>query len=193
MPIAIPVVNLNTGEVVYFTNVSSNGAMCDVGNTNKLESNTVIGTYGDKSYDDIPMCLNYGELANIVRASCSFPGVFVPKNIDGIDFIDGGVRVNTPVKILKEMGANKVIAVTFNCNNKFNFGINNIIGISEQCFNLLSHNSNVSEQNEASVNIRLCINNVSLLDFSKTNMLVARGYNIVNRNIKKIKRLLEID
>lgn len=193
MPLAIPAVNLNTGEIVYFgQDIKNTEDFCteDKNSTSEQESEGLITAYGDNHFDDFPTCLKYGDLADIIRASCSFPGVFIPKKIEGVDYIDGGVRVNTPVSVLKRMGAEKVIAVTFNCNNKYNFGIKNIIGISEQAFNLLSHNSNISEQNEADVNIRLCIDNVSLLDFSKSEMLFRRGYNIVSRNIGKIKEML---
>lgn len=194
LPIAIPAVNLQTGEIVYFSNADSEiQNFCDngIGENKENDIEGIITSYGDKSYDDFPTCLNYGELASVIRASCSFPGVFIPKNIDGIDYIDGGVRTNTPTQILKKMGADKVIAVSFNCNSKHHLGINNIIGISEQAFNILSHSSNKSEQDLADVNIRLCINQVSLLDFSKSRMLALRGYNIVNRNIQKIKKMLD--
>lgn len=116
----------------------------------------------------------------------------MPKVIDNIEYIDGGVRVNTPVKILKQMGAKNTIAVTFDCNKRERMGAYNFIGVSEQAFNLLSHSSNECEQDMADINLRLCISNVSLLDFSKTSILVQRGYNLVARNIQEIKKRLEL-
>jgi len=194
MPIAIPVVKLLNGEIVYFSNIIKDGSgLCLSQNTNNISNMTgIIGNIYNNQYDDLPTCINYGDVADIVRASCSFPGVFIPKKINGIQYIDGGVRVNTPVDVLKQMGAEKIIAVSFNCNNKSNEGILNIIGISEQAFNIISHTSNNVEQYNADVNIRLCLNNVSLLDFTKSKMLALRGYNIVNRNIDRIKKLLDI-
>lgn len=194
MPIAIPVVKLKNGEIVYFSNSikKTNDFCSSTENTNQnIEIKGLVEESFGKQYDDFATCLKKGDVANIVRASCSFPGVFIPKVIDGIEYIDGGVRVNTPVEVLRRMGADKIIAVSFNCNGKSNAGINNIIGISEQAFNIISHSSNNFEQYNADVNIRLCINNVSLLDFSKTSQLIARGYNIVSKNITKIKKLLE--
>jgi len=196
MPIAIPVVKLKNGEIIYFSNkVTQKQDFCSNFKNSKKNINVtgLVGNFAGKQYDDFPTCINYGELADIVRASCSFPGVFVPKVIDGIEYIDGGVRVNTPVEVLRHMGADKIIAVSFDCNNKSNDKISNIVGISEQAFNIISHTSNNIEQYNADVNIRLCIKNVSLLDFSKTQLLAKRGYNIVARNINQIKRLLEIE
>lgn len=177
MPLAIPVVDLTTGEIVYFWNMRKRCLVLE----DSLE------------YDDEPSYYSNGELASIVRASCSVPGVFVPKIIDKEHYIDGGVRVNTPVDVLKKMGADKIIAITFDCNKNSNFGIWNVIGISSQAFNIMTHSSNKDEVQKADVNVRLCLNNVSLLDLSNATYVAKRGYNIVARNINKIKKKLELE
>lgn len=182
MPLAIPTVDLNTGEIVYFWN-------------NKKDN---IGGHRscliqeNAQYDDIPAYNNGGELASIIRASCSVPGIFVPKKLDEDYYVDGGVRVNTPVEALKKMGADKVIAVTFDCNKRPTFSIENIVGISAQAYNIMTHSINMDEIAKADVNVHLCLNNVSLLDVSKAGYLAKRGYNIVASNIAKIKEMLEI-
>lgn len=176
-PLAIPVVDLNTGEIVYFCSKEIYNRSCLVED--------------DPKYDDEPSyCLN-GDLASIVRASCSVPGVFVPKKIGEDYYVDGGVRVNTPVEVLRKMGADKIIAVTFNCNKRPTFSIDNIVGISSQAFNIMAHSSNIDEINSADVNIHLCIEGVSLLDVSKSRYLATRGYNIVAKNIVRIKEMLK--
>lgn len=52
-----------------------------------------------------------GPIADIVRASISIPGVFVPEKVHGRLMIDGGVADRVPVSTVKEMGANIVIGV----------------------------------------------------------------------------------
>lgn len=178
-PIAIPTVNLNTGEIVYFWN-------------KKYKRNEFVLTE-NSSYDDEPSYFDKGDLASIIRASCSVPGVFAPKKIEDEYYVDGGVRVNTPVEVLKKMGADKIIAVTFNCNKNSTFSIENVVGISTQAFNIMTHSSNVNEIHLADVNIQLCLNNVSLLDLSKTTEVAKRGYYVVQRNILKIKEILGIN
>ena len=178
-PLAIPAIDLNTGEIMYFCNKEINSRSC------LIEE--------DNSYDDIPSYCIAGDLASIIRASCSVPGVFVPKKIGDKYFVDGGVRVNTPVEILRKMGAEKVIAVTFNCNKNLTFSIENVVGISSKAFDIMTHSSNIDEVSTADVNIRLCLDNVSLLDISKATYAARRGYNMVARNIIKIKEMLEIE
>ncbi len=176
-PLAIPTVDLHTGEIVYFWNKRNDTRQCFI--QEKI------------SYDDEPSYYTKGELAGIVRASCSVPGVFVPKKIEEDYYVDGGVRVNTPVDVLKKMGADKVIAVTFDCNRRPTFSIENVVGISTQAFNIMTHSSNMDEIAMADLNIHLCLNNISLLDLSKSTQIAKRGYNIVARNIVKIKEMLD--
>lgn len=188
-PLAISTVELATGEIVYFLKEENNND--ENGNENKNNNNfrsCVIQDYNE--YDDKPSYKTHGNLASIIRASCSVPGIFVPKKIEDKTYVDGGVRVNTPTEILKKMGADKVIAVTFDCNKKSSFSIDNVVGISSQAFNIMSHNSNKEDVDNADVNIRLCLNKVSLLDFSNANYIATRGYNIVARNICRIKEKL---
>ena len=180
MPLAIPAVNLNTGEIVYFWN-----------NNNQERRNCLIQE--TEQFDDIPSYYTSGDLASIIRASCSVPGVFVPKKIGEEYYVDGGVRVNTPVEVLRKMGADKIIVVTFDCNKKPTFSIQNVVGISTQAYNIMTHSINMDEIASADVNIHLCLKNISLLDMSKSTYLAKRGYNIVARNILKIKQILNID
>ena len=51
------------------------------------------------------------ELA--VRASMSFPAIYTTCSYDKYNFIDGGSKDNLPVKILKDMGVGKVLALGF--------------------------------------------------------------------------------
>ncbi len=57
--------------------------------------------------------LGSGELALAVRASMSFPGVFPPVEIDGRVLVDGGIVNNIPVSVVRELGADIVIASSF--------------------------------------------------------------------------------
>lgn len=52
-----------------------------------------------------------GEIARAVHASIAIPGVVVPVNIGGHDYIDGGISDPLPVDVLREMGIERIIAV----------------------------------------------------------------------------------
>lgn len=52
-----------------------------------------------------------GDLAMAVRASMAVPAVFAPAEIDGRILVDGGISDNVPIDVVREMGADVVIAV----------------------------------------------------------------------------------
>lgn len=53
-----------------------------------------------------------GSLAKAIRASTSIPFIFEPAKYQGRRLIDGGTAVPVPVQVVKEMGAEVVIAVS---------------------------------------------------------------------------------
>jgi NTE family protein len=52
-----------------------------------------------------------GSLIDPVRASCAYPGMFLPVNIDGHWLVDGMLSHPVPTVPLREMGARRVLAV----------------------------------------------------------------------------------
>lgn len=178
IPIAIPTVDLNTGEVIYYLNKEI--VLDDI---RKLDTN----------FDDEPSYRYNGNIASIVRASCSFPAVFEPKFLDNNILIDGGVRVNTPVSILKLMGADKVISVIFGKNDHCKNYNNNIVSISLRAFDIMSHQVNESEVSNSDYVINIITDNISLLDGSKTNILSNLGYEKTKKDINNIKEILDYD
>ena len=55
-----------------------------------------------------------GPVVKAIAASAAVPGIFVPVEIDGHEYVDGGLVENVPVSALKAMGANMRIAVDLN-------------------------------------------------------------------------------
>jgi NTE family protein len=53
-----------------------------------------------------------GPLVDAVRASCAYPGVFLPVKVNGRLLVDGMLAHSLPTKPARDMGADKVLAVT---------------------------------------------------------------------------------
>jgi NTE family protein len=52
-----------------------------------------------------------GSIIDPVRASCAYPGMFLPVEIRGRWFVDGMLSYPVPTRPLREMGAERVLAV----------------------------------------------------------------------------------
>jgi NTE family protein len=86
----------------------------------------LIGHLGDRTFDDLRLplalvavdlndgsevILRDGRVVDAVRATISLPGVFTPVERDGQLLVDGGLLNNLPADVVRQMGADVVIAV----------------------------------------------------------------------------------
>jgi NTE family protein len=58
-----------------------------------------------------PAVFNRGDLGWAVQASCAIPGRFAPVRVLGRDMVDADVSSPLPVKVARQLGARKVLAV----------------------------------------------------------------------------------
>ena len=102
------------------------------------------------------MVLNKGEMAQSIRTSISIPLVFKPVEINGRMLVDGGLSAPVPSEIVRDMGANIVIAVNLDkhyYDEKWKPGWYNIANDS---LNILRHHLALS--NVANADIVIDIN-----------------------------------
>ncbi|NNJ77695.1 MAG: BamA/TamA family outer membrane protein [Xanthomonadales bacterium] len=82
--------------------------------------------------------LTEGSLPDAVRASMSVPGVFSPVEIHGRLLVDGGMANNLPVNIVREMGADIVIAVDISSQMLSREQLTSVLSVTEQLTNFLT-------------------------------------------------------
>lgn len=171
MPLAIPAVDISTGEIIYYL-------------SKRLDNNAMIK-------DELEnFVINYnGNIASIVRASSSFPGVFEPKLLNNRYLVDGGVRVNTPVSILKNMGAEKIISVCFDTKSN-NIQVN-IISIAMKSFEIMGKELCRAQRELSDLVIIPKLGKVSLLECDKTSMIANAGYISTKAVISDIKKMID--
>lgn len=58
--------------------------------------------------------LNSGRVSVALRASCAFPGIFLPVRVGQHTLVDGGLVHPVPALVARQMGADYVIAVELN-------------------------------------------------------------------------------
>ena len=94
-----------------------------------------------------------GNTGQAVRASSSVPGVFQPVNINGRDFVDGGLTSPIPVKVARNLGAEVVIAVDISAKPR-SAKIDGVTDILLQTFGIMGQSISSSELPLADVVIR---------------------------------------
>ena len=115
--------------------------------------------------------LGSGDLARAVRASLSLPVFFAPVEIDGQQLIDGGPANNLPVSVVREMGADVVIAVDITAPLLAEDELDSVLSVADQMTNILIQRT-VQEQvallGNDDILIRPDLEGIGGLDFSKT-------------------------
>lgn len=132
--------------------------------------------------------INDIEVGKAIHASSAFPVIFKPCEYKDHLFVDGGVLDNTPIKILKQNGADKVIAIKFDSDsvNKES----NVMDITMKTIDIMG-NKLCDEQFEISdYTLTIPSDGTGLLDVENLDYCYKSGYNETIRQINEIKKAI---
>jgi NTE family protein len=139
--------------------------------------------------DGEKVVLRSGEAALAVRASCCIPGMFVPVEIGGRKFVDGGLTENLPLSPLKDMGADIKIGVNV-IRWHSRKEVKNVIDVMTNSISILaSHQRHLVPQN-VDILIEPKLDDYSPSDFKKNVDLIKEGYRAAQAKIPEIKELI---
>lgn len=141
----------------------------------------------DLQNDDIDYIYD-APIATATRASMSFPGVYTPCQYGEYNFIDGGTKDNLPIKILKDMGADKTIALSFKIDDYE--PKEDIFSILLRTVDIFSLKDVRKAQKEADLSIEIDCQGTSLLEITDADEVIKNGYDTIMNNKEKIQRLL---
>ncbi|WP_335870499.1 patatin-like phospholipase family protein [Bacillus sp. 2205SS5-2] len=130
-----------------------------------------------------------GSIAEAVRASISIPGIFVPEKKDGRILVDGGVIDRVPVSVVKEMGADIVIAVDVSHVNK-EAELNNIYDIIMQSIDILQLEILENRVIHSDVMIRPHVEMFSSKAFTNIEEMIEVGEQEAKKHIPQIQTLI---
>jgi len=82
--------------------------------------------------------LGSGDLAMAMRASMAVPGAFAATEIDGRVLVDGGITNNLPINVVRDMGADIVIAVDISTPLAPAESVSNMLQITAQLTSIMT-------------------------------------------------------
>lgn len=130
-----------------------------------------------------------GSVADAVRASISIPGIFVPEEIDGKLLVDGGVVDRVPASVVKEMGADVIIAVDVS-SLKIKPQIKSIIDVILQSIDIMQNEMVRRHELNTDIVIRPNLSNYSLRSFEQAAELIELGKSETEKQLAKIKNTI---
>lgn len=127
-----------------------------------------------------------GNTGMAVRASSSVPGIFQPVNINGHEYVDGGLVSPVPIRVARSLGADFVIAVDISDkpqNNKTQTSVEVML----QTFNIMGQSISRNELPEADMVIRPITPGISATDFKDRHLAVLQGEKAVAAILLELK------
>ena len=130
-----------------------------------------------------------GNTGMAVRASSAVPGVFQPVNINGRDYVDGGLVSPIPVRAARSLGANFVIAVDISVNPR-DARTASTFDVLLQTFAIMGRSISRYETTEADIVIRPVTAELPATDFAGRHRAVLEGEKAAAAAMAEIKEKL---
>lgn len=131
-----------------------------------------------------------GEVAPAVRASISVPGVFIPFQWQDMLLVDGAVLNPTPIDVVRNMGADIVIAVDL-ARKGAPSPITNLFDVMIESINIMERQ--IFNQRQQQCDVLVCpeVAHISPSSFEAMDECVQKGEETIVELIPEIRRLLE--
>jgi NTE family protein len=130
-----------------------------------------------------------GNTGMAVRASAAVPGVFQPVNINGREYVDGGLVSPIPAKAARTLGANFVIAVDISVKPR-DARTSSTLDVLLQTFAIMGQSISRYETAEADIVVRPITAELPATDFAGRHRAVLEGEKAAAAAMPEIKERL---
>jgi len=123
--------------------------------------------------EGVSVYYSHGSIIPPLRASCSYPGLFVPIQYENRTLVDGFVTAPVPIEGVLLLGADIVVAVYLESGNIEQ--PRTFTDILSRSFNIIQRHSDLAWRTQADIIIEPDVKHFVWDDFSKTPDMVAAG------------------
>src|SRR5216683_1934776 len=132
---------------------------------------------------------SHGAIAPPLRASCAYPGLFVPIQFEGRTLVDGFLTAPVPVEGALVLGADIIIAVYLESGTVEQ--PRTFTDVLSRAFNIVQRHSDLAWRTQADVIIEPEVKHFVWDDFSKTPEMIAAGEAAALAALPQIRAVLQ--
>lgn len=132
--------------------------------------------------------INEGSIARAVRASCAIPGIFSPVEMGEKLLVDGGVLQRVPASVVREMGADIVIAVDVGV-DVGDYQIDHIFDVLSRSLDIMSREINRAQSRDANLVITPEVSDIGPFDFQCVEEAIGRGETAARQALPLLAKL----
>ena len=132
-----------------------------------------------------------GSIIDPVRASCAYPGMFLPVEIRGRWLVDGMLSNPVPTRPLREMGAERVLAVQLKGQWSKTTAPRHLFDVIGQSFAIAQDTMSAAWRSAADVVIEPDVAGFDYDDFKRAGELIRVGELAMRRALPEVRKWLE--
>ena len=133
-----------------------------------------------------------GSIIDPVRASCAYPGMFLPVEIRGRWLVDGMLSNPVPTRPLREMGAERVLAVQLKGQWSKTTAPRHLFDVIGQSFAIAQDMMSSVWRTAADVVIEPDVAGFDYDDFKRADELIRAGELAMRRALPEVRKWLEV-
>jgi NTE family protein len=133
-----------------------------------------------------------GPIIDPVRASCAYPGMFLPVEIEGRCLVDGMLSYPVPTRPLREMGAERVIGVHLKGQWSKGSAPRHFFDVIGQSFAIAQDMMSSVWRNAADIVIEPDVAGFDYDDFKRAGELIRVGERAMRAALPEVRKWLEV-
>ena len=131
-----------------------------------------------------------GDLIGPVRASCAYPGMFLPVTLNGHTLVDGMLAYSVPATPLRQMGAQRVLAVYLKAHWANSGQPRSVFDVIGQCFSIAQARMRGLWQADADLVLEPEVQDFAYDAFDRAPALVRAGEEAARHALPRIREWL---
>lgn len=138
-----------------------------------------------------PVVFRSGDLIGPVRASCAYPGMFLPVTLNGRTLVDGMLAYSVPTTPLREMGADRVLAVYLKAHWVNPGPPRSVFDVIGQCFSIAQTKMCSLWQADADVIMEPEVQSFGYDSFDRAPALVRAGEEAARQALPRLRQFFQ--
>lgn len=139
-----------------------------------------------------PVVFRSGPMLDPIRASCAYPGMFLPVEVNGRMMVDGMLGHAVPTTPLREMGADRVIGIYLSAHWVNLRGPRHLFDVIGQCFSIAQARMSESWKRDADLVIEPNVDGFSYDGFDRAPELIRAGEQVMREAVPQLRTWLGI-
>jgi NTE family protein len=137
-----------------------------------------------------PVVFTEGELGLAIRASCAYPGLFLPVSSNGSLLVDGMLVSSVPTDAARTLGADVVVAVSLD-NLEPGAKPRSMTEVLSRSFNIAQRTAEPLWRRHADLVVEPEVRSFAWDDFARADELIVAGERAARAALPRLRRLLQ--